>query len=90
MKFIPATLAALLVATSLSSSAEARTVRLKGAAAEAFISKNFPKADIPGPVSGRFRYVDARGRTKWGEADCNYPAMGGRSEGDVTTCTVHY
>jgi len=88
MKQIAALIAALML---ISSSASARTVRLKGdKAAGDFIEKHFPNASIPGPVSGRFTYVDNRGRRRKGYADCDVPAMGARSDGAVSECTIHY
>lgn len=62
---------------------------LKGRAADKFIAKHFPNADIPGPVSGAFAYVK-RGRRATGHAKCFVPAMGARSEGAVSTCSVWY
>ena len=67
----------------------AAPVHLKGAKADAFIAKYFPNADIPGPVAGSFTYVKG-GHKAVGHANCNVPAMGGRSNGDVSTCTVVY
>jgi len=69
--------------------AHARTVRLRGARADAFIAKHFPNADIPGPVSGAFRYGRPHHR-RTGRATCFVPAMGERSDGVVSTCTVKY
>jgi hypothetical protein len=68
----------------------AKTVMLKGHAADAFIARHFPNADIPGPVRGYFRYVDSRHHHKRGYATCNVPAMGARSDGAVSTCRVRY
>jgi hypothetical protein len=88
MKYIVVFTAALMV---ISTSASARTVRLKGdKAVEAFIQKYFPEASIPGPVSGPFKYVDSRGRRRKGDAVCDVPAMGARSDGAVSVCTIHY
>ena len=67
----------------------AHPVRLKGGVADAFIAKNFPNAEIPGDVSGAFTYV-RHGRKHVGHAKCNVPAMGARSDGAVSTCTVWY
>ena len=77
---------ALLV---LSASAWANPVTLEGKAAEAFIARNFPKADIPGDVAGVFTYAHHGGR-RTGRAQCSVPAMGARSEGAVSTCKVWY
>jgi hypothetical protein len=88
MKNMGVFIAALLV---FSTSASARTVRLKGdKSVEAFIQKYFPSASIPGPVSGEFTYVDNRGRRRQGKAECDVPAMGARSDGAVSDCTIHY
>jgi hypothetical protein len=76
-------LAALLL---ISSSADAAI--LKGQAAESFIAKYFPEASIPGPVSGAFSYVDKGGRHRKGHAECSVPAMGARSDGAVSRCSV--
>jgi hypothetical protein len=70
--------------------ANADAAVLKGAAADAFIQKYFPNAVIPGPVGGRFVYVDKRGRHHRGHARCSVPAMGARSEGEVSRCYVTY
>ena len=72
----------------VSSSANAGAVILKGPAAESFIAKYFPQASIPGPVSGAFAYIDKRGRHRKGHAECSVPAMGGRSDGEVSRCSV--
>jgi hypothetical protein len=65
---------------SLPSPVDARTLRLKGNAADAFIEKHFPNASIPGHVGGSFK----------GYARCFVPAMGGRSNGQVSSCTVSF
>jgi hypothetical protein len=70
--------------------ADANAAVLKGAAADAFIQKYLPNAVTPGPVGGRFVYVDKRGRRHAGHARCSVPAMGARSEGDVSRCYVTY
>ncbi len=70
--------------------AHAANVELKDAAAESFITRHFPDADVPGPVEGFFNYKNKRGVEKEGYAKCFYPAMGGRSDGAVTTCSVNY
>ena len=80
--------AATLVFVCAAARAEAAV--LKGAAADAFIQKYFPNAVIPGPLGGRFVYVDKRGRRHWGHARCSVPAMGARSEGEVSRCYVTY
>jgi hypothetical protein len=61
---------------------------LKGAAADSFIAKYFPHADIPGPVEGPFVYIDKWGKHRRGHANCNVPAMGARSDGEVSRCSV--
>jgi len=73
----------------LVSPAYAVTVHLKGPHADAFIHEHFPHASIPGPVRGRFPYR-VRGLLRHGHANCNVPAMGARSDGAVSTCTVKY
>ncbi len=73
-----------------SSYAHADYVTLKGAEAEAFIQKYFPNAEIPGPVKGYFSYQNESGATGNGYAECFVPAMGGRSDGAVSTCSVSY
>ncbi len=40
------------------SPAYARTVHLRGDEADAFITKNFPDAEIPGEVKGKFTYIE--------------------------------
>lgn len=69
--------------------ASAHPVPLKGAAADAFIARNFPNAEIPGEVSGKFTWV-RHGYQHVGRAKCFVPAMGARSDGAVSTCTVWY
>jgi hypothetical protein len=69
--------------------AQARTVHLSGKKADAFIARHFPNADIPGDVDGGFSYV-ARGCKRFGRAHCHVPAMGERSDGVVSSCTVRY
>jgi hypothetical protein len=61
---------------------------LKGAAADSFIAKYFPDAVIPGPVQGAFVYFDKSGRRHTGHAECSVPAMGARSDGEVSRCSV--
>ena len=64
-------------------------MHLRGGEADAFISKNFPGAEIPGEVKGKFTYIEHRHK-RVGHAKCDVPAMGGRSEGAVSTCAVTY
>lgn len=64
-----------------------KTRNLKGDAAASFIDTNFPNADIPGIVEGKYKYG---GKIKKGFAKCFYPAMGGRSDGQEPTCDVEY
>ena len=79
----------LTLCALFSSPAYALTVHLKGKRADAFIAKHFPKASIPGPVEGSFTY-DVLHYKRYGRASCNVPAMGARSDGAVSTCTVVY
>jgi hypothetical protein len=69
--------------------AYAQTVHLRGNEADDFIAKNFPNAEIPGEVSGTFTYMK-HGYKMVGHAKCSVPAMGARSDGAVSTCTVVY
>ena len=71
------------------SPADALTAHLKGKKADAIIAKHFPEASIPGPVEGAFTY-GAFHYKRFGHASCNAPAMGARSDGAVSTCTVVY
>ena len=87
MKKILLSLAILL---AIAPSANARTIILKGDAADTFIGKHFPNADIPGPVEGPFVYLNRTGRRTKGFARCSVPAMGERSDGAVSTCAVKY
>jgi hypothetical protein len=80
---------AAAIACLLATPALARTVHLKGQKAEDFIAKYFPDAQIPGPVEGSFTY-QKNGHAKTGHATCNVPAMGARSDGAVSECTVKY
>jgi hypothetical protein len=70
--------------------AHAKEVKLSGDAAESFIFRHFPDADIPGPVKGLFHYTDKNGQTRRGYAECFVPAMGGRSDGIESSCDVIY
>ena len=70
--------------------AHAKNVTLSGAAADSFISRHFPNADIPGPVKGVFQYTDKNGNVRRGYAECFYPAMGEHSDGVETSCDVIY
>jgi hypothetical protein len=76
--------------TAFSPFANAKEVSLSGPAADSFLSRHFPDADIPGPVKGLFQYTDKNGKVRRGYAECFCPAMGGRSDGQVTTCDVIY
>ena len=67
----------------------ARTVHLRGDEADDFITQNFPNAEIPGEVKGTFTYIK-HGYKRVGHAKCLVPAMGARSDGAVSTCTVVY
>ena len=70
--------------------AHAENVTLDGDNADSFITRHFPDAEIPGQVKGLFHYVDKNGKVRRGYADCFVPAMGGRSDGFVSTCEVIY
>ena len=60
-------IAAALFAASAANADGGHPLKLTGKAADAFIAKYFPQADIPGPVSGSFRYFK-HGRTHVGRA----------------------
>ena len=75
-------LASLVAATG----AQARHVWYFGAKADAFIAKYLPNASIPGPINQAFTY----GHHRHGWASCNVPAMGGRSDGEVSECYVKF
>ena len=83
-KLVLASAALLLV----SAATDAEAAILKGAAADSFIAKYFPHAVIPGPVEGAFVYIGKWGRHRKGHARCDVPAMGARSEGAVSRCSV--
>ena len=70
--------------------AKAETVAYDGEAADAFIARHFPDAEIPGPVEGSFQYINRHRQLRQGFAKCFVPAMGGRSDGYVSTCEVQY
>lgn len=70
--------------------AHAKNVTLSGDSAVSFIERHFPDADIPGPVKGVFNYTNKHGQVRRGYAECFVPAMGGRSNGEVSTCDVIY
>jgi hypothetical protein len=74
----------------MSSSAHAQAVKLRGPAADAFVAKYFPNADVPGRVKGEFTYTSKSGRKGSGLAKCDIPAMGARSDGAVSLCKVIY
>jgi hypothetical protein len=83
----------LLIATILFATAplaHAKNVSLSGDAADSFIERHFPDAEIPGPVKGTFDYTDKNGNVRRGYAECFVPAMGGRSDGMVSSCNVIY
>jgi hypothetical protein len=75
---------------AISSSADAQAVNLRGAAADAFVAKYFPNADVPGLIKGAFTYTSKSGARTRGLAKCVIPAMGARSEGAVSVCKVLY
>ena len=81
---------ALVLVAGSSQFAQAKNVTLQGARADAFIARHFPDADIPGPIVGRFGYMTQTGQQLKGYADCFVPAMGGRSNGQTTSCDVIY
>ena len=85
-KLVLATLSLVFI----SQLAQAQTVELTGSAAESFIERHFPNAEIPGHLNGTFLYINKNGKTKRGYAECFYPPMGARSDGVETTCTVIY
>jgi|GEM_PF-2524979 hypothetical protein len=64
-----------------------KTRHISGDAAAEFIDRYFPDAEIPGNVSGKYKYG---GILKKGYAKCFYPAMGGQSNGIEPTCDVTY
>ena len=80
----------MAILLAISPSANAKPVVLKGAAADSFIAKYFPDASIPGPVEGAFTYTNKKGRHVKGHAKCDVPAMGARSDGAVSECSVFY
>jgi hypothetical protein len=80
---------ALLLATFFAGSAEARTVWIVGDKADRFIARYFPHASIPGPINAAFDYRKHH-RLHRGWGSCYVPAMGGRSDGQVTTCYVKF
>jgi len=87
MKKVILSVAMLLM---ISASANAKTLILKGDAADSFIGRHFPDASIPGPVSGAFTYINKMGKQSRGFAQCSVPAMGGRSDGEVSECSVRF
>ena len=80
----------LLCVLSVSAFAHAKTVNYQGEVAESFIGRHFPDAAIPGPVEGIFHYINRHGQWRQGYASCFVPAMGGRSNGEVSFCQVEY
>lgn len=80
---------AVAIAFLAASPALADTQHLKGKAADDFIAKYFPSASIPGPVKGSFHYFKLH-RRHLGQASCMVPAMGARSDGAVSQCTVDW
>jgi hypothetical protein len=79
--------AALLV---IPSSASAQAVKLSGQAADAFVTKYFPNAAVPGRIKGQFTYTSKGGAKESGLAKCVIPAMGARSDGGESLCKVLY
>ena len=75
---------------TISSSAQAKAVKLRGAAADSFVAKYFANAAVPGLVKGQFTYTNNLGKRLKGLAKCEVPAMGARSDGAVSLCKVHY
>jgi hypothetical protein len=43
---------------TISSSAQAKVVKLRGAAADSFVAKYFPNAAVPGLAKGQFTYTN--------------------------------
>ncbi len=84
-------LAAAAVVTAMISagSAEARTIWLAGASADQFIARHYPHAEIPGSINAAFSYY-AHHRLRHGWGSCIVPAMGARSDGQVSTCYVKF
>jgi hypothetical protein len=74
----------------MGSLAKAETVTYDGDAADSFISRHFPDAEIPGPVEGAFQYINRHRQLRQGYAKCFVPAMGGRSDGFTSSCEVQY
>jgi hypothetical protein len=69
---------------------EGGTKELSGDAARSFLQRHFQDNQGPGPVKGLFHYVNRKGQTKRGYADCFVPAMGGESDGFQPSCSVTY
>ena len=80
----------LVMSQFLVSPVFAANILLTGKGAESFIDHHFPDAEIPGQFEGFFSYKSKRGIEKDGYAKCSYPAMGARSNGTVTSCSVVY
>ena len=74
----------------ISSAANAQAVKLRGEAADSFVTKYFPNAAVPGLIKGEFTYTNKRGEQTKGLAKCVVPAMGARSDGAVSICKVLY
>ena len=70
--------------------AMAKNVSLEGDAADSFIARHFPQAEIPGQIKDVFQYIDKNGKQRRGYADCFVPAMGARSDGAVSSCSIIY
>jgi hypothetical protein len=60
----------------MSSSAHAQAVKLRGPAADAFVAKYFPNADVPGRVKGEFTYTSKSGRKGSGLAKMRHSRHG--------------
>jgi hypothetical protein len=75
-----------LAAVFAASEAQARYVWYFGKKAEAFIAKYLPGALIPGAINQAFVYD----RRRHGWASCRVPAMGARSEGEISECYVKF
>jgi hypothetical protein len=72
---------------TISSSANAQAVKLKGEAADAFVAKYFPNAGAPALIKSTFTYTNKNGVKSSGLAKCLIPA---RSDGAVSLCKVLY
>jgi hypothetical protein len=72
---------------SISSSANAQAVKLRGEAADAFVAKYFPNAGAPALIKSTFTYTSKNGQRGRGLAKCIIPA---RANGADSLCKVLY